>query len=114
LREAGETLEIKVLGLANIADDVDPELPRETIDSVIVNEQMRRGMAEAGHLRRQRTALQRVLPPGLKLAVRVCVWSLEPASLPFVLRSVLACEGGAAGEGSEFPCEVLYLGRNDE
>jgi len=36
VREAGETLEIKVLGLASIADDVDPELALETIDSVIV------------------------------------------------------------------------------
>ena len=142
-REAGETLEIKVLGLAIIADDVDPELALETIDSVIVlgalrasqavksalkdriqspyskegmtvNDQLHKGIAEAGRLPRWRPALQRVLPPGLKLAVRVCAWSLEPASLPFVLRAVLACEGGAAGEGSEFPCEVLYLGRNDE
>ncbi|MBA3491969.1 MAG: CopG family transcriptional regulator, partial [Rubrobacteraceae bacterium] len=36
VREAGETLEIKVLGLASIADDVDPELALETIHSVIV------------------------------------------------------------------------------
>ncbi len=36
MREAGETLEIKVLGLASIADDVDPELALEAIDSVIV------------------------------------------------------------------------------
>ena len=36
VREAGETLEIKVLGLASIADDVDPELALETIDSVVV------------------------------------------------------------------------------
>jgi len=36
VREAGETLEIKVLGLASIAEDVDPELALETIDSVIV------------------------------------------------------------------------------
>lgn len=34
--EAGETLEIKVLGLASIADDVSPELARETIDSIVV------------------------------------------------------------------------------
>ena len=34
VREAGETLEIKVLGLASIDDDVDPELARETIDSI--------------------------------------------------------------------------------
>ena len=36
VREAGETLEIRVLGLATIADDVRPELARETIDSIDV------------------------------------------------------------------------------
>jgi Arc/MetJ-type ribon-helix-helix transcriptional regulator len=36
VREAGETLEIKVLGLASIDDDVDPELARETIGSLTV------------------------------------------------------------------------------
>jgi Arc/MetJ-type ribon-helix-helix transcriptional regulator len=36
VREAGEMLEIRVLGLASIDDDVDPELALETIDSVIV------------------------------------------------------------------------------
>lgn len=36
VREAGETLEIKVLGLASIADDVPVELALETIDSVVV------------------------------------------------------------------------------
>lgn len=36
IREAGEMLEIKVLGLASIADDVPPELALETIDSVTV------------------------------------------------------------------------------
>src|SRR5215211_7094843 len=36
VREAGEPLEIKVLGLASIADDVESELALETIDSVIV------------------------------------------------------------------------------
>ena len=36
VREAGETLEIKVLGLASIAEDVDPELARETISSLVV------------------------------------------------------------------------------
>jgi len=36
VREAGETLEIRVLGLATIADDVSPELARETIDSIDV------------------------------------------------------------------------------
>src|SRR3712207_9422484 len=32
LREAGETLEMRALGLASIADDVPPELALETID----------------------------------------------------------------------------------
>ena len=32
VRAAGETLEIKVLGLASIADDVSPELALETIE----------------------------------------------------------------------------------
>lgn len=36
VRASGETLEIKVLGLASIADDVSPELALETIDSVVV------------------------------------------------------------------------------
>ncbi len=36
VREAGETLEIKVLGLASIAEDVNPELARETISSLVV------------------------------------------------------------------------------
>src|ERR687886_1321107 len=36
VREAGETLEIRVLGLASIADDVDPQVALETLDSVIV------------------------------------------------------------------------------
>jgi len=36
VKEAGETLEIKVLGLASIADDVPPELALETIDSIVV------------------------------------------------------------------------------
>jgi Arc/MetJ-type ribon-helix-helix transcriptional regulator len=36
VREAGEMLEIRVLGLASIDDDVDPELALATIDSVIV------------------------------------------------------------------------------
>jgi Arc/MetJ-type ribon-helix-helix transcriptional regulator len=34
VRVAGETLEIKVLGLASIADDVSPELALETIASL--------------------------------------------------------------------------------
>ena len=36
VRGAGETLQIKVLGLASIADDVSPELALATIDSVVV------------------------------------------------------------------------------
>lgn len=36
VREAGETLEIKVLGLASIDDDVGPELALEAIDSIVV------------------------------------------------------------------------------
>jgi Arc/MetJ-type ribon-helix-helix transcriptional regulator len=36
VRASGEQLQIKVLGLASIADDVPPELARATIDSVIV------------------------------------------------------------------------------
>ena len=36
VRTAGETLQIRVLGLATIADDVPPELALETIDSIEV------------------------------------------------------------------------------
>ncbi len=36
VRESGETLEIKVLGLATIAEDVSPELALDTIDSIVV------------------------------------------------------------------------------
>jgi Arc/MetJ-type ribon-helix-helix transcriptional regulator len=36
VRAAGETLQIKVLGLASIADDVSPELALATIDSIEV------------------------------------------------------------------------------
>ena len=36
LRAAGEKLEIRVLGLASIADDVSPELALATIDSIDV------------------------------------------------------------------------------
>ena len=63
---------------------------------------------------RRKPALQLVLPPGGELAVRVCATSLDPALLTFLLRAVFSSEGGAAGKGCEFPCEVLYLGRNDE
>jgi Arc/MetJ-type ribon-helix-helix transcriptional regulator len=36
VREVGETLQIRVLGLASIADDVSPELALTTIDSLEV------------------------------------------------------------------------------
>jgi Arc/MetJ-type ribon-helix-helix transcriptional regulator len=36
IRAAGETLEIKVLGLVSIADDVPAELALATIDSIVV------------------------------------------------------------------------------
>jgi Arc/MetJ-type ribon-helix-helix transcriptional regulator len=36
VRAAGETLQIKVLGLASIADDVPAELALATIDSIVV------------------------------------------------------------------------------
>ena len=36
VKDAGETLEIKVLGLASIDDDVSPELALQTIDSIVV------------------------------------------------------------------------------
>jgi len=36
VQEAGQTLQIQVLGLASIADDVSPELARATIASVVV------------------------------------------------------------------------------
>jgi Arc/MetJ-type ribon-helix-helix transcriptional regulator len=36
VREAGETLAIRVLGLASIDEDVSPELARETISSLVV------------------------------------------------------------------------------
>jgi len=36
VREAGETLEIRVLGLASIDEDVSPELASETISSIVV------------------------------------------------------------------------------
>ncbi|MCC2954979.1 CopG family transcriptional regulator [Massilia sp. IC2-477] len=35
-RAAGERLQIQVLGLASIADDVTPELARDTIESIVV------------------------------------------------------------------------------
>jgi Arc/MetJ-type ribon-helix-helix transcriptional regulator len=36
LRDAGQTIELRVLGLASIADDVTPELARAAIGSVVV------------------------------------------------------------------------------
>ncbi|WP_235041728.1 CopG family transcriptional regulator [Vreelandella profundi] len=36
LQSAGETLQIQVLGMVSIADDVTPELARDTIESVVV------------------------------------------------------------------------------
>ena len=36
VRAAGQKLQIQVLGLARIAEDVSPELARETIDSIVV------------------------------------------------------------------------------
>jgi Arc/MetJ-type ribon-helix-helix transcriptional regulator len=45
VREAGETLEIRVLGLASIDDDVDPELALETIDSLIMLGALRASLA---------------------------------------------------------------------
>ena len=45
VREAGETLVIRVLGLASIDEDVDPELARETISSLTVLGALRAGPA---------------------------------------------------------------------
>ena len=45
MREAGETLVIRVLGLASIDEDVDPELARETISSLTVLGALRAGPA---------------------------------------------------------------------
>ena len=45
VREAGETLEIKVLGLASIDEDVSPELALETIDSIVVLGALRASLA---------------------------------------------------------------------
>ena len=51
VREAGEKLEIKVLGLASIDDDVDPELARETISSLDVLGALRASPAVKSALR---------------------------------------------------------------
>jgi Arc/MetJ-type ribon-helix-helix transcriptional regulator len=50
VRAAGETLEIKVLGLASIADDVTPELALETISSVVVLGAFTAGLARKAAL----------------------------------------------------------------
>ena len=36
LRDAGQTLAVRVVGLATIADDVSPALARQTIESIVV------------------------------------------------------------------------------
>jgi hypothetical protein len=36
VRDAGEKLQINVLGLATIADDVSPDLAQESIESIVV------------------------------------------------------------------------------
>ncbi len=51
VREAGEKLEIRVLGLATIADDVGPELALETIDSIMVLGALRASPAVKAALR---------------------------------------------------------------
>ena len=51
VREAGETLEIKVLGLASIDDDVDPDLALETIESINVLGALRASPAVKAALR---------------------------------------------------------------
>ncbi|HEX6708823.1 MAG TPA: hypothetical protein VF068_00700, partial [Rubrobacter sp.] len=51
VREAGETLEIKVLGLASIDDDVDPELALATIESINVLGALRASQAVKAALR---------------------------------------------------------------
>ena len=46
LRDAGRMVELRVLGLASIADDVSPELVLETIESVVVLGAFRASPAE--------------------------------------------------------------------
>ncbi|HEX2742532.1 MAG TPA: hypothetical protein VHM69_18985, partial [Rubrobacter sp.] len=76
VREAGETLEIKVLGLASIDDDVDPELALATIESINVLGALRApstlmdsmvarassGSTSSSMLARPRTLISRVSP----------------------------------------------------
>jgi Arc/MetJ-type ribon-helix-helix transcriptional regulator len=51
VREAGETLEIRVLGLASIDEDVSPELASETISSLVVLGALRASPAVKSALR---------------------------------------------------------------
>jgi Arc/MetJ-type ribon-helix-helix transcriptional regulator len=51
VREAGETLEIRVLGLASIDEDVTPELASETISSLVVLGALRASPAVKSALR---------------------------------------------------------------
>jgi Arc/MetJ-type ribon-helix-helix transcriptional regulator len=51
VREAGETLEIRVLGLASIDEDVSPELASETISSIVVLGALRASPAVKSALR---------------------------------------------------------------
>jgi Arc/MetJ-type ribon-helix-helix transcriptional regulator len=51
VREAGETLEIRVLGLASIDEDVSPELARQTISSLVVLGALRASPAVKAALR---------------------------------------------------------------
>ena len=51
VREAGEKLEIRVLGLATIADDVGPDLALETIESIVVLGALRASPAVKAALR---------------------------------------------------------------
>ena len=51
IREVGEKLEIRVLGLATIADDVGPELALETIESIVVLGALRASPAVKAALR---------------------------------------------------------------
>jgi Arc/MetJ-type ribon-helix-helix transcriptional regulator len=51
VREAGETLEIRVLGLASIDEDVSPELASQTISSLVVLGALRASPAVKAALR---------------------------------------------------------------
>ena len=62
MRASGERLEIRVLGLASIADDVPPELALAAIDSVVVLGSFRASLRraerarEGSNIARMRTA----------------------------------------------------------